>query len=117
VDDEPALTASLQRLLARQNYQVSICHHPQEAVSLIKQNPGQFDLVITDFTMPGMNGLELARQIYALRPEMRIILASGFVPELNDENLHATGIIEILGKPVSMDALNKAIHCVFTKLK
>ena len=117
VDDEPALTASLQRLLTRQNYQVSICHYPQEAIRLIKQNPTQFDLVLTDYAMPGMDGLEMARQLHRLWPELRIILVSGFVPDINDEELHAAGIVGILEKPLSMDALTKAIQRAFAKSK
>ncbi len=115
VDDEPALTASLSRLLERQNYQVVTHNHAAEAVALFRENPAWFDLVITDLSMPGMNGLEVARQIHALRPEMPVIVMSGFASELNRENLRATGVGELLDKPVSPSALTEVLQRLFAK--
>jgi CheY-like chemotaxis protein len=112
VDDEPALTASLQRALGRWNYEVTISNQPHSALSLFQQNPAQFDLLITDLSMREMTGLELARQIHALRPDLPIILASGFVPDLKREDLRAAGIDEMLEKPLSMTALIKTIQRV-----
>ena len=115
MDDEPALTATFQRLLVRLNYQVTACNSAREALSLFQQDPAQFDLVITDLTMPEMNGLELARQLRDLRPELRIILASGFAAELTSEHLHAAGISELLEKPIAMPALAEALQRTFAK--
>jgi len=115
VDDEPALTATLQRILVRQDYQVTIADHPRAAINLCQQNPALFDLIITDFSMPDINGVEMARQIHALHPELPIVLASGFIPDLNQEELRAAGICELLEKPVSVDALGKVIQRVLVK--
>ena len=105
LDDESALTAPFQRLLERLNYHVTTRNSAREAVSLFRENPTQFDLVITDLTMPEMNGLEVARQLQEMRPGLPIILVSGFTPDLNHEKLRAAGICELLEKPVSMKAL------------
>jgi CheY-like chemotaxis protein len=115
VDDEPALTATFQRLLTRLNYQVITRNSAREAIALFREDPAQFDLVITDLSMPEMNGLELARQLRALRPNMLVILASGFTAELTRENLRAAGVCELLEKPIAMPALAEALQRTFAK--
>ena len=115
VDDEPALTTVFHRLLTRLNYQVTARNHPREAISLIRQNHAAFDLVITDLTMPDINGLEVARQLHALRPELPVILASGFSADLDRETLRQAGICELLEKPVTMTALADAVQRMLAK--
>ncbi len=115
VDDEPAITSSLRRMLARLNYQVTVSNHPRAAVSLFQQNPAAFDLVMTDLTMPEMSGLELARELHALRPELPIILASGLIPELQRAEFQAAGIVEIMAKPVMIDGLAELLRRILQK--
>ena len=115
VDDEPALTATFQRLLARLNYQVTSRNSAREAIALFRENPAHFDLVITDLTMPEINGLELTRQLRALRPDLPVLLASGFSAELNRENLHAAGVTDLLEKPISMTALADVLQRTLAK--
>jgi CheY-like chemotaxis protein len=105
VDDEPALTKALQRLLQSLNYQVVTSNGAPEALTLFREKSGQFDVVITDLTMPEMNGLELAAQLHTIRPEVPVILASGYAPTMNREKLRAAGISEQLEKPLSMRVL------------
>ena len=99
-----------QRLLVRLNYQVVCCNHPREAIDLFRQNPAQFALVITDLTMPEINGLEVARQLRAIRPDLPVILASGFTAELTPESLRAAGICAQVEKPVSLIALAEVVR-------
>jgi len=113
LDDEPALTASFQRLLERLNYQVTTSNHAMEAVKWFSENPPWFDLLITDLTMPELNGLEVARQFHRRHPEVPVILISGFTPELNAEDLHAAGIRELLAKPINLIDLADALHRAF----
>jgi CheY-like chemotaxis protein len=61
--------------------------------------------VIVDFQMPGMNGLELARQIFALRPAMPLLVASGFAPNMNEEKLLEQGVRGLLRKPAELSEL------------
>jgi PAS domain S-box-containing protein len=105
LDDEPTLTRLLEQLLQRLNYQTVTCNDPRAAVALFRENPARFDLVITDLTMPDLNGVEVARQLREAQPAVRIILASGTHPEMDDENLWAAGIVEIVEKPVAADRL------------
>jgi signal transduction histidine kinase len=110
VDDEPTLTAAFQRLLERLNYQVTTSNNPRDAMGLFRENPARFALVITDNTMPEMNGLEMSRQIHALRPDMPVILASGLSSTLSPETLREAGIREVVDKPVSLQTLAEVLQ-------
>ena len=110
LDDESALTTPMQRLLERLNYRVTVSNGASEAIGLFRRNPAQFDLVITDLTMPEMNGFEVARQIHAIRSNAPVILASGHTPTINAENLRKAGIFQLIEKPISMTALADAVH-------
>ena len=114
LDDEVALAAMIQKYLRRLHYQVTTSNHPVEAIRLFRENPARFQLVITDLTMPEMNGLEVARQLRALRPELPVILVSGLGLTVEDERLRAAGICERLDKPVSLEALAEMVERVLT---
>jgi len=109
VDDEPTLTAVFKRLLTRLNYRVITSNSAREAIGWCRQDPAGFDLVITDFSMPEINGLEVAGQIHAIRPDLPVILASGFSAELTPDHVRSAGICELLQKPVSVIALAESV--------
>jgi len=115
LDDEPALTTVLQKTLRRLDYQVATSNHAGEAIRLFCENTAKFELVITDLSMPEMNGLEVARQLRALRPDLPIILVSGYSVAVDAERLRAAGICERLDKPVSLAALAEAVERVLAK--
>jgi PAS domain S-box-containing protein len=115
LDDEPSLTLVFKLHLLRLNYQVTVSNNARETINLFRQNPAQFDLFITDLTMPEMNGLEVARQVHLIRPDLPIVLASGFAPDLTQMNLRDAGIRELLQKPVSLTTLNKLLARFFDK--
>jgi PAS domain S-box-containing protein len=115
LDDEPALTSALQRVLARLNYQVTTTNSARESLQWCRRDPAQFDLVITDLTMPEMTGLEVARQLRALRPDLPVILTSGFSADINQETLAAAGVCELLEKPISRITLADVIHRVLAR--
>jgi CheY-like chemotaxis protein len=77
---------------------------------MLRQTPTAFDLLVTDFSMPMMNGLELARQVHEIRPDLPIILATGFIEDLAPEELASAGIRRTLRKPVTKRELGEAIH-------
>ena len=110
VDDEPALTAVFERFLRRLNYQVFTTNSTREAIKQFHEDSRQFDLVITDLTMPEMTGLELARQLHAIRQNLPIILASGYASGIKCEDLQTAGICELLQKPVLMPTLAAALQ-------
>ncbi len=101
VDDEPALCQSAQKLLQRWGYQ-PVCHtHPEDALADFREQPDSFELVITDLSMPGMSGIDFASAIIKLRPDMPIILASGFMGQWTENIALQAGIREIIIKPIS----------------
>jgi PAS domain S-box-containing protein len=109
VDDETALTSALQKMLRRLDYQVTTCNQAGAAIRLVREHPEQFDLVITDLTMPEMNGVEVARQLRALHPDLAVILVSGYSVSVAAEHLREVGICERLEKPVSPSLLAAAV--------
>ena len=78
VDDEAQLCRLEEKLLQRLGYQVSAFTDSLAALKAFRKNPGKFDLVITDSSMPKLSGLELAQELLRLRPNLPIILATGF---------------------------------------
>jgi len=116
LDDETALTSVLQKMLGRLDYQVTTSNQAGEALRLVREHPAQFDLVITDLTMPEMNGLEVAQQIRAIRPDLPVILVSGYSVAVNAGQLRAAGICERLDKPVSPSILATALARVFKEI-
>jgi CheY-like chemotaxis protein len=110
VDDETALTGVYQKLLKTLRYECTATNSPAEALAWLEKNPAQFDLVITDLTMPEMNGLELAQQAHKLRADLPIILATGFKGTVNERQMRQAGICELVEKPVSLSALAGVFH-------
>ena len=76
---------------------------------MFKEKPLDFDLVITDQTMPQMTGLELAQELLGLRPELPIILVTGFSQVVTPEKAKAAGVREYIMKPLSISELTNAI--------
>jgi PAS domain S-box-containing protein len=110
VDDEPSICAAIGEYLGRMGYTVTTRSDPREALELVRNAPDSFDVVITDLTMAGLTGLELARQILSLRPAMPIILVSGALGAEVAETARAIGIHRILPKPLEAALLAQAIN-------
>ncbi len=110
VDDEAAIVKLYQPLLKALKYQATVTQNPREAIGWVRQNPAQFDLVITDLTMPEMTGLDLARQLHACRADLPIVLATGFKATVSAQLLADAGISELVEKPVSITILAEVLH-------
>ena len=105
VDDEPALVSLGQRILKRQGYRVTGVSRAADALAAMRAEPGAFDLVVADYNMPGVTGLDLARAIWAEWPGFPVVLASGNVTEALQAEAAAGGIQQVLRKPYSTDDL------------
>jgi PAS domain S-box-containing protein len=112
VDDEEPIVKSLQAQLASMGYLVTAEQDSLKALAEFRKNPGNFDLVITDQTMPHMTGYELSREILAIRPSLPIILCTGFSEKVDDSTARASGIQGFVMKPVGMQELSEAIRSV-----
>lgn len=110
VDDEPALTIIAQRKLSELGYRVTTRTSSIEAKELFKMRSEDFDLVLTDMTMPHMTGLQLARQMIALRPDIPIILCTGYSHQISKENAKTMGINEFIMKPISWQELAATVR-------
>mgnify|MGYP003351443915 CR=1 FL=1 len=105
VDDEPLLVPVVERQLSLAGYAVTGYTNPHDALEAFKREPDAFALVITDLSMPGMNGLELATELRRLRPDTAIILSSGYLRPGVAEQASAIGIRAVLNKADSVDEL------------
>ncbi len=110
VDDELPLVEMGEELLAGLGYQVTCRTSSREALALVKEDPSRFNLVITDQTMPDISGLELAREILSVRPDMPVILCTGFSHLANAESAKTAGIKGFLMKPLTKSEISKVIR-------
>ena len=76
VDDDPALVRLAALRLTRIGYEVTGCETPEDALERFRDHPAGFDAVVTDLSMPGMSGMELARELLILRPDVPILMLS-----------------------------------------
>ncbi|MCP5104588.1 MAG: response regulator [bacterium] len=117
VDDEEELLTSHHRILEQLKYTVVSCKKSTDALDIFLKNPADFDLIITDMTMPEMTGVHLAREVLKTRRDLPIILCTGFSELVDAKKAKAIGIREFLMKPVDKHALATAIRSVLDKNK
>jgi two-component system, cell cycle sensor histidine kinase and response regulator CckA len=110
IDDMEQIITIEKLFLERAGFTVTAETDAEKALSLFRQNPRRFSVVITDMTMPKMNGLNVAREMHALNPQLPIILCTGHGDAVLDGNLRDAGIISVLQKPVSRNELVKTIR-------
>lgn len=110
VDDEQVVLRAGSRILKSLGYEATACASPAEALQLFSAKPDRFNLVITDLTMPGMSGTELAMKLSRIRSDIPIILCTGYGHSLDREEVESAGINKMLKKPVGRKALAKAIR-------
>jgi CheY-like chemotaxis protein len=113
VDDEPALTDLGKQVLEALGYKVQAYGDSRDAWERFADDPDAFDMVITDLTMPGMTGAELAKKILTLRPDIPVILSTGYSDILTEEEAMEMGVREYLLKPVSTGRLAEVVRRVF----
>ncbi len=109
VEDEPSLAEMNQRRLASLGYRPTAYTDAARALDAFRSHP-DFDLVVTDYLMPGMGGLDLAREVHNLRPDVPIVLLTGFIENLADEAVRAAGVRRLVKKPVTLAELAVALH-------
>ena len=113
VDDEETLTAFLTDALEMLNNRVTSHTDAGLALQDFKEHADDFDLVITDQTMPKLTGAELSKEILAIRPDIPIILCSGYSDVINEKSASSIGIRKYLTKPVNLSVLKETIDQLF----
>ncbi|HEX7654966.1 MAG TPA: response regulator, partial [Verrucomicrobiae bacterium] len=112
VDDEPSLNKVINRILQRQGYRTTAAASAAEALRYLRLAPASFDLVITDFSMPEIDGLSLARTVRELCPELPVILTSGYHEESMMADPAVNNVRTFLQKPLVPDQLLAAVQTV-----
>jgi len=111
VDDEPMLVKLAENILSGLGYQLACMLDPNQALKFIEENPQQYDLVITDLTMPGISGDKLAQKIAAIRPDLPILLSSGNI--IKDINYEC--VAGFIRKPFSVKVLAQAVKAALNR--
>ena len=114
VDDEGIIIEMAGEMLQRLGYTATCLQDPQSAIKRFMDSPDDFDMVITDLSMPGIKGDKLAEKIYRIRPDIPIILCSGFNDGIDKDQTSSVGVTGMLSKPFTLRGLNRAIRSALT---
>jgi CheY-like chemotaxis protein len=110
VDDEEVLVFLAQELLGSLGYTVTALESSTKALRILQENPDMFDILVSDQTMPCLTGIDLASEARRIRPDLPIVLCSGYSHYINPADLKAGGIIGFCPKPFTKEELGKAIR-------
>jgi CheY-like chemotaxis protein len=110
VDDQRVWLVLARAILSAGGYQVQVCGHSPDAVLLLKENPDQIDLVVTDLTMPHLDGIELAAELLKINAALPIVLTSAAIVESESPLLQTLGIRAFLPKPWERERLLSVIQ-------
>ena len=110
LDDEEQLVSLGTRMLSRSGFQISGFTHPGTAIEAFAQNPHGFDVVITDHNMPEQSGLQVAEELLRIRPDVTIVLCSGYLTDELKDKARQIGIHHVLYKPNTIQELTQSIY-------
>jgi CheY-like chemotaxis protein len=113
VDDEEALVFLGKRMLERLGYRVTGHTDATVALEEFQAKPGDFDVVVTDLSMPKMSGFALARELQAIRPDVPIVLTSGYVRPEDQEKALGMGLRDLILKPSTIEQLGRTLDQLF----
>ncbi|MCF8067446.1 MAG: PAS domain S-box protein [Desulfobacterales bacterium] len=116
VDDEPSITRLVTLILERLGYTVTARVSSIEALEVFKKNPDKFAMIISDMSMPHMTGDQLAHKVRQIRPEMPIIICTGFSEQANKENAEEIGVNGFLMKPIVKSEMAKMIRKILDEV-
>ena len=110
VDDEAPLLNVGKKMLERLGYAVTVQANALEAIAAVRDRPEAFQVVVTDLTMPSMDGIKLGRQLLQLNPDLAVILSTGYSGMITEETIQELGFRGLLVKPTTARALGEAVH-------
>jgi CheY-like chemotaxis protein len=105
IDDDEVLVLMVDRLLQRSGFRVTTASDPRAGLAQLRARPQAFDAVVTDFNMPELSGLEVAREVAALRPELPVVVSSGYLSEEVRRQAQAAGVRGLLKKEQTLEEL------------
>jgi PAS domain S-box-containing protein len=112
IDDDEALVFMMSRMLKRLNYNITAYSNPVEALETFRADPDAYDIVITDMSMPELSGPEMVRGIQELRPELPVIMVTGYIRPADLEQARHLGIRELVLKPNTVDEMSEVLQRV-----
>jgi len=113
VDDEEALVLLVTRALRRRGYRVIGFSDPARAFEWFRSDPQAIDVAVADLSMPGMSGFDLARAMRQLRPELPIVMTSGYLRPEDQDTAVRIGIRDLILKPNTVEALGEVLDRLF----
>jgi CheY-like chemotaxis protein len=113
VDDDEVIVGLCSEMLLELGYDARGFTDPGEALDHFKQHPDSCELLIVDYSMPGMNGAEFCEAIQQIRPGLPVILITGYDPDLPNAALYKAGIKQVLHKPFRYAELGDAVATAF----
>ncbi len=117
VDDELPIARMESRRLEMLGYRVEAKTSPREALELFREKPHEYDIVITDMTMPDMTGDRLAVELMRIRPDIPVVLCTGYSRKITDEKAAEIGIKAVVYKPVAMSEFSKTLRRLLDEAK
>jgi len=115
VDDDKSYLNALKKILTKMGYAAEVAAGSEEALKILEKE--NFPLIITDLDMPGLDGVELCKQIKEIDSNSIVYALSGYITEYDTENLEKSGFDGYLSKPAKIEVLKQAIEGAFDKLK
>jgi CheY-like chemotaxis protein len=112
VDDEQEITYMGKKMLENLGYKVTIKSDSLSALTEFKSNPSKYSLLVTDQTMPQMFGTELSARMKEIRPELKVIIITGYIDKISEEMFAGSGVSEIIMKPLILSDFSKVIRKV-----
>ncbi len=115
VDDDEGLVFLGTRMLKRLGYRVTGYTDASIALSEFRARPREFDFVVSDLSMPRMSGLEFAQEILAIRPDIPVVISTGYIRPEDQERAQAIGVYKLIQKPHTMEHLQQTLADVFAR--
>lgn len=117
VDDETAVVRVEQQMLERLGYRVTAFTSSADALKAFESDSSAIDLVLTDLTMQNMTGVQLAKRLISIRPDIPIIISTGYSEKISDQKKNALGIKGVMMKPVDKSDMAQTVRKVLDMAK
>jgi two-component system cell cycle sensor histidine kinase/response regulator CckA len=109
LDDEEPLVFLMRRMLEHLGHRIAAFTRSDEALAAFTAAPTEFDLVLTDMSMPGMSGVEFAESVLAVRPDALVVIATGHIQDKDIERARAAGVHEVIQKPSTLEEMAQTV--------
>ena len=113
IDDEDALVYLMTRMLQKSGYRVTGFTDAEQALQVLREQPGEFDVIVTDLSMPGMSGFHVTRAIQQIRADLPVVVTSGYVRAEDRQTAKELGVRELVLKPDTVEQLARVLANVF----